>query len=91
MRYIARTLARKQLSKEASDYDEAYMKYEKMVQEAHKAGISDEQIRAELEFEKQRILTDSRDGDHIFQEGLHNAKVSCISAITMIISRLKEN
>lgn len=88
--HIQNTLIKKQLVVEAGDRPTTYKRYWEMIKRAREAGTSDETIIAELEAESARILKDQRESDDpMFQQGVHNAKVACMSSIELIISELK--
>jgi len=88
--HIQNTLVKKQLAEEAADRNTSYRRYMHMIEAARRNGYSEERIVAELEAEKERILKDQREGDDpLFQQGVHNAKVACLSSIELILSELK--
>lgn len=88
--HIQNTLIKKQLAVEAGDRPTTYRKYWDMIKKEREKGTPDVIIIAELEGERARILKDQREGnDPLFQQGVHNAKVACLSSIELIISELK--
>lgn len=87
--YINNTLIKKQLAKEAKNEKTSYVKYRTKVDKALKAGYPAYAIISELENEIVSIMATQHQGDAIFQEGVHNSKVACISAIRIIIAELK--
>lgn len=89
MREIARTLVRKDLVEQAGNKRTSYQRYKLMVADAFDKGHSREHILEELEAEMNRIKNDKREGDALFQQGVHNSKISCLNALNLIISELK--
>lgn len=90
MAYINNTLIKKQLAKNAKDPKTAYVKYRAKADKALKAGFPLFSVIQELEREIETIMSDQRESnDPLFMEGVHNAKVSCISSIRTIIAELK--
>ncbi len=87
MRHIAQTLIRKEAIEKAKE--PSVSKYWKKVRQAQAMGYLPEEIIKELESEKERIIADVREGDPFFQSGLENSKISCLNALTLIISDLK--
>lgn len=88
--HMQNTLIKKQLAIEAGDRPTTYKRYWNMIKAARRNGTSTEQIVEELLAEKERILKDQREGDDpLFQQGVHNAKVACLSSIELIIEELK--
>ncbi len=90
MAYINNMLIRKQLSNEARNEQTSYRKYKGLVERAMRLGHTNEEIIEELKMEAERVMADRRDGDAIFTQGLANCKTSCVNAITLIISELKD-
>lgn len=89
MAHMRNTLVRKDLANKASDKTTSYDRYKRMVDASVAEGWSNQEIVHELESEIVRIEADEREGDVLFQQGLHNAKVACISSIRVLISELK--
>lgn len=89
MNHIKHTMARKQKASEAGSVSDAIYKYKNMVAVAQEHGYSKADIIRELEAEKERVLSDSREGDAIFQQGLANLKNACQKAIDQIIWELR--
>lgn len=89
MAHIQNTLIKKQLSENAKNSVTSYHKYKKKATDLLNEGYSKESIIKELELEMDNIRNDRRNGDDLFQEGMRNAKVACISAIRVVISELK--
>jgi hypothetical protein len=87
--HISNTLIKKQLACMAGNEQTAYAKYKNKVDFALAAKVKESEIIEELNREIETIEADKRDGDPIFQEGIHNAKTACISAIRLLISELK--
>lgn len=87
MAHIQNTMIKKKLAEKAKE--PSYDQYRRMVDAAFAAGWDKERILMELEAEKQRIQEDKREGDPIFQQGLQNAKASCVASIEILISELK--
>ncbi len=87
--HINNTLIKKQLAAEAKNEKADYARYRKNVDGAIKNGYPIDAIVSELEHEILVIQADRQHGDAIFQQGVHNAKVSCITAIRTIIAELK--
>lgn len=87
MAYIHNTMIKKKLAEnaKASTYETYRQKVSGLLQE----GYPKETLIDELGNEISRIEADERDGDNIFQNGVHNAKVSCVSALRLIIKELK--
>lgn len=90
LNHIKHTMQRRQASSEAGNVDAALYKYKNMVAVAQEHGFTKAQIIAELEAERERVLTDTREGDAIFQQGLTNAKNACQKAIDQIIRELMD-
>lgn len=89
MAYIQHTLKRKQATENAANDQTSYLAYTKIAAQARMNGLDNNAILAELEWEKERIENDHREGDALFQQGLSNSKTSCIKAIDRIISEIK--
>lgn len=89
MAHIAETMIRKELAVEAKNPKTSYTRYCQLVDRARAGGYSDADIIKELKEERKRISDDKREGDPLFQEGVHNSKVSCLHAISLIISELE--
>lgn len=88
--HIQNTIIKKQLSEDAKNTKTSYAKYRMRVEHAIRAGHPKEDIILELECEISRIMDDQRESnDPLFQQGVHNAKVACISSIRTIIAELK--
>lgn len=90
MNHIQNTMRRKQAASEAGNKEAAYSRYRRLAEVARSQGYSTIAIIDELEFEKQKVKDDIRGGDAIFQQGLTNAKSSCLYAISLLISELKQ-
>lgn len=92
MAHIQNTLIKKKLAEDASNQETSYKKYMKLVTKARNLGHSVYEIISELENEKnviEKMNHDNHEGDPIFQQGVRNAKTSCINAINIIIEELK--
>jgi len=90
MRHIQETLAKKQAVEKAKDMAAQLAKYRAQVERAQRAGYSNDQIAAELENEVAAVMADDRTSDDpLYQQGVHNAKVACVTAIRVIIAELK--
>lgn len=90
MAHIQNTLIKKKLAEDAKNTTTSYSRYRTKVDRALQAGYSKADIVTELESEINFIMTDTRDSnDPLFQQGVHNAKVACISSIRTIIAELK--
>lgn len=81
---------RKRLAQDAKDQRSSYVKYRKKVNQALTDGHAREAIIIELYEEIERITASESPGDAIYQQGVHNAKMSCKSAIRRIITELRE-
>lgn len=89
MAHIQNTLIKKRLSEEAKDEKSTYAKYRELADKALANGYPKEAIIDELESEMAEIQLDVRNGDHLFQVGVSNAKQACLNAIRTVISELK--
>ena len=87
--YINNSIIKKQLAEKAKDQKTSYQKYRATVDMLLEKGIPIPEIITELEDEEARILAKEHEGDPIFQQGVHNAKVACITSIRVIIAELK--
>ena len=87
--HINNTIIKKQLADDAKNTKTSYAKYRAKIDKALANGYPKQAIIDELEHEVQDIMLDERDGDPIFKQGVHNAKVACISSIRTIIAELK--
>lgn len=90
MAHIAQTLARKDAVREAGNTQSSYARYTEMVKKAIENGWLMEDIVVELEGEKERIESDMREGDALFQQGMRATKTSCLNAIELVLSELRE-
>jgi len=85
MAYMNNTLIKKELAESAKNQKTSYRKYREQVDAVLAIGHTKDQVIEELEMEIERIMGDNRPSeDPIFQQGVHNAKVACISAIRMM-------
>lgn len=89
MAHIKRTLERKEAVKRAKNPDADYVKYKKAIDRAYRDGYLKEHVLAELKAERERIENDARSVDALFDEGLQNAKQSCILALDRVINELE--
>lgn len=89
MDHLRETLERRQQAARAGDETAAYARYQRQVAVARAEGMDNAGILQELEFEAKRIENDTREGDHLFQQGVKNAKKACLSAIQRIIREIK--
>lgn len=81
---------RKRLAQDAKDQHSSYVQYRKKVNQSLSDGADREAIITELYNEIENITASEHAGDAIYQQGVHNAKMSCKSAIRRIITELRE-
>lgn len=86
--HINNTLIKKQLAEKAKDTQSTYAQYRSKADQLMQV-MPIEDIVSELELEISRIMASNHEGDDIFQQGVHNSKVSCISSIRTLIAELK--
>lgn len=88
MAHMHNTFIKKRLVENARQ--SAYSKYKSIADGALASGMPKETVIAELEAEADRIRNDDRDGDHLFQQGLRNARESSLEDIATLIQEIKK-
>lgn len=90
MQHIANTLVKKDLLEKSKNQKTSYSKYRDMANKYIRQGYAKEYLIEELYGEIDRIMADERtSNDPILAQAYHNAKVSSVNAIRVVISELK--